>query len=148
MKLRYTKWPSLTDPERYNWHPELQVCLRVPNGSKGRMIHALVDSGAIDCIFPESVGRLIGLDVPSGKPTTYFGVADQAAPGFLHTIQLQVTGYERWISLEAGFVTADIRPLLGQRGFFEAYQVVFERWRYQFEINTREQAVVHGRRGR
>lgn len=148
MKVRYTKWPTLTDPEIYNWHPELQVCLRVQNGTRGRVIRALVDSGAIDCIFPESLGRLIGLDVPSGKPTTYFGVADQMVTGFLHTIQLQVTGLDRWIDLEAGFVMADIRPLLGQRGFFEAYQVVFERWRYQFELNSREQAIMRGRRGR
>lgn len=146
MKVRYTKFPHLIDPSKYSWHPNLQICLRY--GNKGRVFDALVDSGAMDCIFPESIGRLIGIDVPSGQPTTYFGIAQQAAPAFLHTVQLKITGMPQWITLEAGFVTRDIQPLLGQRGFFEAFQVKFERWRYQFEVSTREQAVVRGRRGR
>lgn len=94
------------------------------------------------------MGRLLGLDVAAGRPTTYFGINGQAAPAFLHTVQFQVTGVQNWINLEAGFVDADIQPLLGQRGFFETYQVIFERFRYQFEVNTREQALVRGRRGR
>lgn len=113
------------------------------------MFHALVDSGAIDCIFPESIGRLIGIDVPSGQPKTYFGLAGQAAPGFVHSIKLQVTGFDHWVSLEVGFISADIVPLLGQSGFFSQYQVIFERFRKQFEVNTRKSALVRGRmRGR
>lgn len=113
------------------------------------MFHALVDSGAIDCIFPESIGRLLGIDVPSGQPKTYFGLARQAAPGFMHSIRLQVTGFDHWVTLDAGFISADIMPLLGQSGFFSNYQVVFERFRKQFEVNTRENALMRGkRRGR
>jgi len=117
-------------------------------GRKGRVFHALVDSGAIDCIFPESLGRLLGIDVTSGKPKTYFGIAKQAAPGFMHTVDLQVTGLDQWITLEVGFVSADINPLLGQNGFFEKYQIIFERFRYQFEVNTREKALMRGRKSR
>ncbi|MCM3870433.1 MAG: retroviral-like aspartic protease family protein [Pyrinomonadaceae bacterium] len=136
MKIRYTKLPDLLKPNAYSWYPLLQVCARYEN--KGRVFTALVDSGAIDCIFPESIGRLLGIDVRSGKPRTYFGLAQQAAPGFLHSIKLQVTGLDHWISLDVGFISADVMPLLGQGGFFSTYQIIFERFRYQFEVNKRK----------
>ena len=81
MKVRYLKLPDAHSPGSYSWYPLLQVCMRY--GRKGRIFHALVDSGAIDCIFPESLGRLLDIDVTSGEPKTYFGIAKQAAPGFI-----------------------------------------------------------------
>lgn len=146
MKVRYTKFPDKFGPGGYNWHPLLQVCLRY--GTKRRVLHALVDSGAVECVFPEAIGKLLAIDVPSGVPKTYFGIAEQGVPGFVHTIELQVTGLNQWITIEAGFVRADFIPLLGQAGFFEKYQVIFERSRHQFEINSRENALMRGRRGR
>jgi len=146
MKIRYLKLPDSHSPGSYSWYPLLQVCMRY--GRKGRVFHALVDSGAIDCVFPESLGRLLGIEVTSGKPKTYYGIAKQAAPGFMHTVDLQVTGLDQWITLEVGFVSADINPLLGQNGFFEKYQIIFERFRHQFEVNTRENALMRGRKGR
>lgn len=144
MKIRYTKLPDVLTPGAYSWYPMLQICARHEN--KGRVFHALVDSGAIDCIFPESIGRLLGINVPSGQPKTYFGLARQAAPGFVHSIKLQVTGFHHWVSLDVGFISADIVPLLGQSGFFSSYQVIFERFRKQFEVNTRENALMRGKR--
>lgn len=146
MKVSYLKLPDAHDPGSYSWYPLLQVCMR--HGRKGRVFHALVDSGAIDCVFPESLGRLLGIDVPAGRPKTYYGIAKQAASGFMHTVDLQVTGFDQWIRLEVGFISADITPLLGQNGFFEKYQIIFERFRHQFEVNTRENALMRGRRGR
>jgi hypothetical protein len=32
---------------------------------------------------------------------------------------------------------SEVMPILGQQGFFESYQVVFERFKRQFEINTK-----------
>lgn len=146
MKVRYLKLPDVIDPSGYTWFPYLQVCLR--SGNKSRVVHALVDSGAVDCIFPESTGRLLGIDVPSGTSKTYYGIARQPVNGYLHSVDLRVTGLDQWITILAGFVDADIDPLLGQRGFFEKYQISFERWRYQFEINKKETALMKGRRGR
>jgi hypothetical protein len=146
MKTRYLKFPDAHNPSSYSWYPLLQVCMRYRR--KSRVFHALVDSGAIDCIFPESLGRLLGVDVPSGTPKTYYAIAKQAASGFMHTVDLQVTGLDQWISLEVGFVSANISPLLGQNGFFEKYQIIFERFRHQFEVNTRENALMRGRKGR
>jgi hypothetical protein len=114
------------------------------------VFHALADSGAVDCIFPASIGEILGIDVPSGHPKTYFGLAEQAASGFVHTINLQVTGFGHWTSIEVGFIDSEnITPLLGQEGFFSNYQIIFERFRKQFEVNKKENALMRGRmRGR
>jgi hypothetical protein len=85
--------------------------------------------------------------VPSGQPKTYFRLARQAAPGFVHTIKLQVTGFDHWVSLDVAFISADIVPLLGQSGFCSTYQVIFERFRKQFEVNTRENALMRAKMG-
>jgi hypothetical protein len=112
------------------------------------VFHALVDSGAVECVFPTSIGEVIGIDVPSGQPKTYFGLAEQTATGFVHSIKLPVTGFNHWIDLDVGFIDSDsISPLLGQYGFFSNYQIIFERFRKQFEANTRESALVRGRKG-
>lgn len=146
MRFRYTKLPDLLKPGTYNWYPLVQICLRHDN--KGRVMHALLDSGAIECIFPASVGEILGIDVRSGRPQTYFGLAQQATPGFQHTVRLQVTGFDHWITLDAGFIQSEnVMPLLGQSGFFSHYSIIFERFRYQVEIRTREQALMRGRRG-
>lgn len=146
MKFRYTKLADLLQPGTYNWYPLVQICLRHDN--KGRTMHALLDSGAIDCIFPASIGELLGIDVPSGRPKIYFGLAQQATTGFQHTVRLQVTGFDHWITLDAGFIESEnVTPLLGQSGFFSHYSITFERFRYQVEIKTRVQALMRGRRG-
>jgi len=146
MNIRYRKIPDLTRPEGYSLYPLLQIALR--HQSRTRPFLALVDSGAINCIFPDSMGAVLGIDVPSGRPSTFYGLAMQEAAGFVHPVQLQVTGFEHWITIEAGFVTGGkIMPLLGQSGFFENYQVVFERFKRQFEINTKADALIRRRRG-
>ena len=79
------------------------------------------------------------------KPTLV--LAAQTTTGYVHTIKLQVTGLPQWLDIEVGFIESDnVSPLLGQNGFFSQYQVIFEGYRKQFEVNTRERAVMTGRR--
>jgi hypothetical protein len=145
MNIRYREIPDLTRPKGYSLMPLLQVFLR--HDVNMRPFLALVDSGAIDCIFPASVGAILGIDVPSGRPHKFYGLVKQEAQGFMHSVQLQVTGFNHWIEIEAGFVPGEIIPLLGQSGFFEDYQIVFEHFRRQFEVNTKTDALIRNRRG-
>jgi len=111
MNIKYRKVDDDTRPEGYSHYPLLQVYLR--NGLNMRPVLGLVDSGACDCIFSASLGEVLGLDVPSGRPHKF----------------------------------AEVMPLLGQTGFFDHYQIVFERFKRKFEINTKENAVVRNKRG-
>ena len=62
-------------------------------------------------------------------------------------MHLQVAGFPSWRAIDAVFLESEGMSILGQNGFFEGYQVVFERWARQFEINTKEDARIRNRRG-
>ena len=138
MQFDYRKEPNLALPSK-QWikRPKLQV--RLFNGSNYTDIVCLVDSGADDCMFHSSVAAVLGINVPSGRFKQYGGIAQgHTVDAYLHTIELQVYRLPERIRIEAAFTdSAGIDGLLGQSGFFENYQVIFEGYRGKFEINPR-----------
>jgi len=146
MNIKYRKIPDNTRPEGYCLYPLLQVYIR--HDVNMRPVLALVDSGSTDCILPASLGEVLGIDVPSGKPHTFHSFNLEPTPGFLHTIKLQVTGFRHWADVSVAFIQSEkVMPILGEVGFFDHYQVVFERFKRQFEINSREDAIIRNKRG-
>jgi hypothetical protein len=145
MNIPYRKLDDDTRPEGYSLYPLLQVFIR--HGVDMRPVLALVDSGASDCIFSASLGEVLGIDVPSGKPYRFHAFDLKDVRGFTHPMNLQVSGFPHWIDIEAVFIESEVMPLLGQRGFFENYQVVFERYRRRFEVNTKTDAIIRNKRG-
>ena len=135
MKFRYKKIPSDVDPKGYTLHPLIHVSLRHKN--KAIDLRALIDSGAADCVFHRSIGDALGIEIESGRLKDYMGIARQSVAGYVHEIGLRVQGMSEWVTIEAAFIDAQIIPLLGQGGFFDSFQVVFERYRGRFEINSR-----------
>lgn len=111
-------------------------------------MHALVDSGAIDTLFPASLAGELGIDLLSGVRKVYFGLGGNSAVGYLHDCHLQVQGFKQWTPLRIGFVDTIRVPLLGQSGFFEHYQIIFERFKYQFELYPKVDALIRASRGR
>ena len=89
----------------------------------------------------------MGIDVPSGKPHQFHGFDLKEVRGFTHTVNLQVSGFPHWIDVEAVFIESEVMPILGQQGFFEYYQVVFERYKRKFEINSKNVAIMRNNRG-
>ena len=146
MHIRYLKLPDKTRPEGYSFYPFLNIYLR--NGVNMRGTSALLDSGSLDTIFPASMGEVLGLDIESGKPHEFQSFNLQRTQGFVHKVALQVTNFPHWIDIDIAFVQSEhVVPVLGQLGFFDNYQIVFERFRRTFEINTKEDALVRNRRG-
>lgn len=145
MKIKYREFADDTRLDGISYYPLLQVFLR-HEVNIGQML-ALVDSGSVDCVFPASVGKLLNVDIRSGKPYEFHGFDFRLVPGFVHRVNLQVAGFTHWVGIEAVFIESDGIPFLGQNGFFESYQVVFERWMRRFEITTKTDAIVRNRRG-
>ena len=135
MKYRYKRVPTNIEPAGYSTQPLVQVSLRYRNRTV--RLRALIDSGAADCIFHQSVGQALGIDVESGLEKGYTGIAGQTVTGYVHSLMLQVPGFPEWIQIEAGFIESDVISLLGQSGFFDNYQIIFERYRGRFEVNSR-----------
>jgi len=146
MRLRYRKLPDLLDPTQFNYYPYLRIAVRHTDITQPFL--ALVDSGAIDTLFPAVVAEVIGIDLESGVRKVYFGIGGHAAIGYVHECQLQVQGFNPWITVRIGFVDTIKIPLLGQSGFFENYQVIFERFKYSFEVYPKIDALIRASRGR
>jgi hypothetical protein len=145
MNIRYRKVDDDTRPEGYWHYPFLQVFLR--NGGNMRPVLGLVDSGASDCIFSASLGEVLGIDVRAGRPHNFHAFDLKETQGFVHKINLQVTGFAHWIEVDAVFIESEVLPILGQSGLFDNYQIVFERFKRQFEVNTKVDAIIRNRRG-
>jgi len=100
----------------------------------------LVDSGADICLFSQSVGEAIGVDIKSGKIREVFGVGGKASLYYLHKITIEVGGWN--YEIEAGFmpdVAGRTMPygLVGQKGFFENFIVKFDLLKEEVDLKTR-----------
>lgn len=138
MQFDYRKEPNRSVASKL-WIKRPKIQVTIFYGSKQETVISLVDSGADDCMFHSSFGDLLGIDVPSGIPKTYGGIAEgHAVKGYLHPIQLQVLGFSERIEVMAAFTdSVGVDGLLGQSGFFESYQVIFEGYRGKLEIKPR-----------
>ena len=145
MKIPYRKVDDETRAGGFSFYPLVTAFIR--NGVNMRPVLALVDSGACDCIFAASLGEVLGIDVPSGKSHEFRGFDDKGVQGFVHKVNLQVAGFQHWIEIDAVFIDSEPPSILGQQGFFENYQIVFERWTRQIHINTKTDAIFRNRRG-
>jgi len=145
MNIKYRRLADDTRPEGYTFYPLVRIFLR--KGTHMQYVLALVDSGAADCVFPRSFAQLLGIDISSGEPHQFHGFDLAAVKGYVHRLHLQVAGFSHWVDIDAVFLESDGMAILGQRGFFESYQVVFERWARQFEINTKTDAMIRNKRG-
>ena len=107
VNIRYRKLDDETRAEGHSFYPLLRVLIR--HGANMRPVLGLVDSGASDCIFSASLGKVLGIDVVSGKPYKFHGFDLQETPGFVHTINLQVDGFSHWIEIDAVFIESEVK---------------------------------------
>jgi hypothetical protein len=91
---------------------------------RSKRFEAIIDSGSSGCIFHASIGRAIGLDIEKGEVLRTLGIAGSARE-FLHDISLSVAG--EIIATRAGFSDdLPIAGILGMKGFFEHFRIVFD----------------------
>jgi len=135
MRFNYRKEPGSGPKKQRIKRPRLQV--RLFYGDKHQDMICLVDSGADDCMFHSSIANLLGIEMEKGRYKPYGGiVAGHTIDAYLHSIELQVYGFSERIKIEAAFTdSSGVDGLLGQSGFFENYQVIFEGYYGRFEIN-------------
>ena len=117
--------------------PLLQV--RLAFGANHTDVVGLVDTGATDCLFDRDVADDLGIALADSDPKReYFGVGGNSLVGHIHSIRLQVQGFSEWIEIEVAFIDAQLPyQLLGQAGFFDNYEINFQRYRGRFEIKSR-----------
>lgn len=132
MKFRYKKYGSVSRPV---------IEISIKNAGKSIRYEVLVDSGADICIFDQSVGEAIGIDIKTGKAKEVFGVGGKASLYYIHPVIIEVGGWE--YKIEAGFMP-DVSGrifsygIVGQKGFFEFFKVVFDRTGEDIELKKKQ----------
>lgn len=135
MKFPCKKVIDNNEPEGYIKLPMIRV--RLFYEGKYDDVRCLLDTGADVCLFHASVAENLGIDFASGKPRTMYGVGEQPFQAYMHTIELRIHGSSERIRFEAGFTKACKFSLLGQKGFFDSYEVTFRRFKGEIEIKRR-----------
>ena len=138
MKFKYRYFRDSSGPGRdYIRLPLLKV--RLGFGENHSDVVGLVDTGATDCLFDRDVADALGIKfADSDVRREYVGVGGQSIVGHIHSIRFQVQGFSEWIEIEVAFIDARLPyQLLGQAGFFDNYEISFQRYRGRFEVKSR-----------
>ena len=131
MKFKYKTYGSALRPV---------IETRLKHKENSIRYEVLVDSGADICLFDQSVGEAIGIDIKSGKMKEVFGVGGKVSLYYLHLVIIEVGGWE--YKIEAGFmpdVAGRVMPygIVGQKGFFDNFIVKFDLLKEEVELKTR-----------
>lgn len=138
MNFRYKKFP--TNPNNHPFpnqksalRPVTQIDFKSDNNSFGYFV--LIDSGADYCIFHAKIGELLGLNIKSGRPLTFYGTSGKPQKAYFHKISFKIGGI--FHQCDVGF-SYDMEKLayglLGQFGFFDKWIVKFEYHKENVEI--------------
>jgi hypothetical protein len=109
----------------------------------------LIDSGADINVFAYELAEYLGIDVQTGEARTFVGVSGRPEEFFLHPIKLEVGN--QVIPVEAGFARSmDQKPygIVGQRGFFDQFRVMFDLTTEVIELTPRRPLQVARERGK
>jgi hypothetical protein len=129
--LRYTDYGF----EMIPWVP---VVFRNPHNGRELPIFCLVDSGASDTLLNAEIAEALGIDVQEGAPRIYAGVGGEVT-GYQHTIAMRMMNDRREFIIPCGVLPLPAYDgLLGQRGFFDHYKVVFEKYTKRFEVTAQK----------
>lgn len=89
-------------------------------------LEVLVDSGSTDCIFRADVLNRLGLSLESGTSSGIVGASGTVEMRtHYHTVKLHIENHE--VMIVAAFAPElCIAGILGRRGFFDQFKVVFD----------------------
>jgi hypothetical protein len=133
MKFRYTS-RFVDDFESVEHDPLLWVSFTSPATGRGAAVLGMIDSGAAEILLHTGIGEAMGIDITSGKKALYGGIGG-VIEGYKHTLLMQVRGDRNTYEVECAFAPIEgMDALFGQRGFFENYKIVFEKYKNQFEV--------------
>lgn len=129
MKFSYHHEPSIPGQAHQDRTKVLRPRIRVRLFHKNRFIDllALVDSGADDCLFPLEVATELDLPLDAKNVNLYGGIGAGHISALFTHVKFGVAG-EVIFPLYAGFSDAPtVVPILGQAGFFDRFEVKFNK---------------------
>ncbi len=126
--------------DRFEMVPRIPVVFRNAKNGRELPIFCLIDSGASEILINTEIAQALGIDVERGEPRIYGGIGGTVT-GYQHTIKMQVMGDKKEFIVICGVLPLPAYDgLLGQRGFFDNYKVVFEKYKKRFEVTAQRKS--------
>ena len=119
------------------------LSVRIACNRKHQQVWALIDSGADMCIFNSSIAQMLDVDIKSGREFQLNGLVGGSVSIWIHQVNLTV-GELGSINTNAAFTEFEDTPslcVLGQRGFFDNFQIRFQRYKNLIEIYPKSTSV-------
>jgi predicted aspartyl protease len=137
MRIPYTKYKIGTELERL---PLISVRLACNN--KKVKLWALIDSGADFSVFNADIAAILGVDLEKERQVELAGFVGGSALAWIYQVNLEVEGLQS-ININVAFTESSMPELclVGQRGFFDKFQIRFERYKDLIEIYPKSTAV-------
>lgn len=100
---------------------------------------ALLDSGADFCIFDAEIGQYLGLNIKSGTEIQFGGVQNLGgAKAYVHKVGIEIGGHRFDADVAFSFdIAKHGYGILGQKGFFDVFQVQFDLKKETVELKPR-----------
>lgn len=114
--------------------PMVNVTLK--HGRHRINIDCLVDSGASESLFSTDIATVLGIDLTTAVRQEYLGIGNTVINGYKSKVSLKLSGFDKWIEFEAGFIPQNEMPLLGHSGFFEHYEITLRAYHNRLEIKS------------
>lgn len=140
MKFPYRRISVYSSPaflkRDYLLRPIIPISLT--KGDNKIRFEALIDSGADYTVFPGILGRLLEIEVESGKKDSIVGVSGESINVYFHNIIIEVGGWS--FEIFAGFADKmnKAQAVLGQSGFFDLFIVKFDLVKREVELKPRK----------
>jgi len=119
MKFKYLDCTPDLPPSSKIFRPVVEINVRF--GKESVDLLALIDSGADVCLFPSEIGRALGITIEKGKRSSVSGIGKRTYSMYLHPITITIAPWR--MNIPIYFSSAVGTPILGQKGFFEFFDV-------------------------
>lgn len=97
--------------------------------------HAIIDSGADNCIFSTDLATLLGIKLPSENKVSFTGVGRDKVVGYWKRITMKIGS----VIYSTKVIFAEISDfghgILGQKGFFDHFDITLSYNKQLIEIN-------------
>jgi len=137
MQFRFTKFKVRNSPYPHVFRPMLDI--NFFNETRAYSTRGLIDSGADSIMLNLSIAKALNIDAKSGAKGETVGVGNIPVPVYYHNIDMEIANFpDSRISIEAGFIdSGSVGVLLGRRGFFENFKIIFEMYDNAFYIEKK-----------
>jgi hypothetical protein len=114
------------------------VSVRLACKGKNQKVWAIIDSGADVSVFNADIASLLGIAPNTGSPYPLSGLVGGSIDAWLHPVELTLGEFSS-VAINVAFTNTSMpeASVLGQRGFFDNFQIRFQRYKNQIEIYPR-----------